>query len=418
MIKKIIITLFIFLTLNSSVFWSDCSIWDETWEEITQYINNIDKIIKNITTEISNSDAETNKNTKDGILNMFNKIVSWENYDSYFDYYITFPLSNDISKEVKRDYKLLEKKWEWLTEYLEKIVELWYDEISITNACEWITEECNLFWTASEVTWQLIKNHTKVINVYRLVVMWDITTNDGEYKLQLVDNNSFIDNLIEHYWYWNNCTASDWSFFATIKESIQNINFKNDNYKEWVKEWKDAWALLVWNKTDDEYQQIEKELLKEELGNQWIAWTRAEWVLENLEKYNQSGWFTPDNNFLTNSFWHLKDSITREITEFKKDIFEEFLEDSSTDTIPIHHLLTKDEEFELTENIAKSVSELYNNELPFLYIWDSNTEMIRTDIIDMHNNLTDSINILNELQAVSEKVCNDQSRWEGKCTTN
>jgi hypothetical protein len=41
---------------------------------------------------------------------MYNKILNWDNYNSYFDYYVIFPLSNDVTMEVKRDYSSLENE--------------------------------------------------------------------------------------------------------------------------------------------------------------------------------------------------------------------------------------------------------------------------------------------------------------------
>jgi hypothetical protein len=316
--------------------------------------------------------------------------------------------------EVKRDYSSLENEWKWLTNYLDKIIKLWYDNIVIDNICDWITsEECSLGWTSLEIVWALIKNQANIINIYRLIVMWDTTLEDEEKFFQLVNNSTFIDELKSNYWFWNNCAASKWSFFATIMEKIKNIDLKNASYKSWVKEWKDAWELLMWTKTDEK---LEENLLRDELANQWISWSRADAVVWNLKRFNQTWWYSIDNNFITNTFKYLAKSIEREIKQFKKDVFSDFWKDSNTKTISINNILGKDDEHKLNTSIAKKVSEMYNNELPFIAIWDTNTEMIRVNIIDMHNNLNESINMLNKETCPNAKItCESQDSWNWNC---
>lgn len=413
MYRKFIITSLAFIIITGKVFSAgDCLIKDSPAPALSKYIENNKIVLKNITKGITNSGTKKSQNSN--VLSMFNKIITWDNYGSYFKYYVSFPIANDVSSEVKRDYSMLDNEWKWLTEYLNKIIKLWYNNVEIKNICEWIApEECSLEWTASKIVWELIKNQSAIINIYRLTVMWDTTEINKENILQLVDNTKFIDELEKHYWFWKNCTASDWSFFATIMEKIKKIEFKNDKYKGWIKEWKDAWNLLVWNKTD---KKLEENLLKKELAKQWISWARAEAVIGNLKKYNQGWWMSIDNNYVANTFTNLAASIQRETREFKKDIFSDFWKDEGSKTITITNILGKDDENTLTESIAKKVSELYNTELPFIAIWDTNTEMIRTDIIDMHNNLNKSIDILNNKTCeVAVKVCKDQDTQNWNC---
>jgi hypothetical protein len=62
----------------------------------------------------------------------------------------------------------------------------------------------------------------------------------------------------------------------------------------------------------------------------------------------------------------------------------------------------------INEEIATKISEIYNNELPFSEKSDINTDKIRARIINMHNNLNASIEILDNTIKVSQKVCNSQ----------
>lgn len=217
MTKKIIITFLLFFStiINWRVF-AECLIKDDTADFLSEYITNEQKIISNITSQIKSSSEEENTNIWDYMLWVFNNLISWEWYKSYFLYYVYFPLWHDITKEVKRDYSLLENEKDWLDKYLNFITKKWYN-FQIENVCEWVSQDCNLYWTSVDIIAKLIKNHSSIMNIYRKSVMWDISSED-EYDLILVnnENNNFINDMINYYWLGNNCEDSEDSFFATI----------------------------------------------------------------------------------------------------------------------------------------------------------------------------------------------------------
>jgi len=415
MIKKIIILCFIFISLTSRVFSAgNCLISSWPASIIDDYIKNNEIVIKNITNQIKDPNTESKKSIKENITSLFNDFINWTWYGSYFKYYVVFPLSNDISKEVKRDYKLLDKQWESLNKYLKIIAKKWYN-INIKTACDWISENCELDWKAIDIIWKLIKNQSKVIDIYRRIVMWEISWTWEDFGLILVDSDNFITQMVTHYWAWNNCTDSEDSFFGTIIEKIKNIWTLNEQGKKWMEEWKEAIALLNWSKPTNK---LEEELLTKELSRQWISWEKAEAILWNLKKFNQNWGYSKDNNFITNSFNHLKDTIDYEVKKFKTNVIDEFKNSAKKlPTKSINSLLNEKDTVNINQFIAESVSQVYNNELPFIEIWDKNAITIRTDIINIHNNLNNWIIKLSKLIEVSEKVCDDQSTWEWKCTT-
>jgi hypothetical protein len=115
--KKIFLTFSVFLTLlniNTVSAEPSCAIEYQPSEQLRQYIENNRKVIKNITKEISasNQQSEINKTWNDSknTVRVFNNLISWNSYQTYFNYYLIYPLSNDIPYEIKRDYRLLENE--------------------------------------------------------------------------------------------------------------------------------------------------------------------------------------------------------------------------------------------------------------------------------------------------------------------
>jgi len=427
MYKKIFIFCFLFLYITSWVNAGSC--WISEWppKALKDYLKNNSTIIKNVTSEITKSykwpDKEILTTLNENRVWMFNSFINWAWYWSYFKYFVSFPLVNDISKEVKRDYRLLENEWKWLNKFLETVSRKWYN-IDIKDACKWIKSNCNLNWNALDIVGALIKNQSYVIDIYRKAVMWDEISG---YELILVDNtnNKFVDDIIKYYWIWNNCVNSEDSFSAKVWEKIKSIWDYSNNYKDWVDKWKEAIALINWDNVTDEY---EEELLTKELSRQWISWKKAAAIIWNLQRFNCSWdfdtsactwWYSLDNNFVYNSFKHIWKQISDQISDFNKDVIQEFLNSNEgKETTSINSILGDSEKIEINLDIAESVSQIYNNELPFIEIWDKNTVLIRTDIINMHNNLNNAIKTLEKTIEIAEKVCNDQDTWNWMCTTD
>ena len=376
-------------------------------------------VIKNINNAIitSNENNKSEKSIKNYVVWAFNKIINWTGYESYFEYYVIFPLANDVPKEVQRDYALLTKESEWLTNYLKVVAKKWIN-IKIETACNGIDEvECNLEWDIIDIVWKIAKNQTQIIDIYRRAVMWKLNENEKIDDLILVDNseNKFIKEIIKNYWLGNNCLKTKESFFVSIWNKIKEIWQLNELWQKWMKEWKEAFDLLIWNKPTEN---IEKELLKQELARQWISWDRAQAVMKNLEEFNQNWWYTKDNNFITNTFEHLWDVIEYEKNKFNTNVIEEFGKLSwEQNTKTITSLLDESGKVKINLYIAESVSKIYKHELHFVALSIKTSNLSRVDIINLHSELNKWILILSDLKKVSERVCNKQSTWEWICTT-
>jgi hypothetical protein len=344
---------------------------------------------------------------------MFN--FTW--YYSYFKYFVTYPISNEVPFQVKRDYRLLNKENKGLVEYIKKLDQKWNTNIIVTDACKWVTkwlDSCKAKLNnkkTKEIIWKLVQNNDLILNLYRTSIIWD--KNDLTFdKLILVDNNFILD--IQKY-YWKQAVAAcneekEW-FFKQISDAISDIKLINTKSNDWIKKWKDAYALLLWNKPD-ESNAIEQKKLKEYLDNKWIPWDKQAIINSNLEKY-WSQWFSLNNNFLENTYSSTMKKFEKDIALWKKEnIWQTIPPDQKN--INIKYLKKTKSNSQLTRDIQTKMTDLYSKEIPFAALWDINTEKLRSTIINSHLNIQDSINTLEKTIKVSEKVCKAQW-WGWKC---
>ena len=444
--KKILITLILLLSYSASYAAWTCLIKSKTAPFLSDYIKNNRTVVKNITSAIvkdaNKKDDEKIKeqnaaktkfdkqvlniknkfkdawqkliNEWNEISSIFNEIFNFTWYYSYFKYYVNYPLFNEVPFQVKRDYSQLDKENKWLVEFIKKLDQKWNTEIVVEDACKWITkwkEKCKneLNWKKTkEIIWKLVKNNDLILDLYRTNVIWEISEIKFD-DLLLVDNNFILD--IEKYYSKkaiSPCNEEKEWFFKQISDAIKNIKLINKKSEDWIQKWKDAYALLIWNKPDEE-NKIWQKKLKEYLNNNWIR-SDKQWIINsNIEKYN-SEWFSQNNNFISNSY-------NSTIKKAKKD-FELWKKENIWDTIPkdtkkINIDLLKKVKWnsEITREIQAKISELYQSEIPFAWVWDITAEKLRTNIINSHLNIQDSINTLEKTIKVSQKVCKAQWGW-------
>jgi hypothetical protein len=129
--KKLLLTLLdLAFSINSafSAETSSCLIKDQTSPHILDYVNNNTIILNNIRRELSKSSntgsivvQNWNKATS-SIIRVYNSFFDFENYISYFDYYVRFPMMNDVPYSIKRDYDILKREYEKIEKYYKDLV--------------------------------------------------------------------------------------------------------------------------------------------------------------------------------------------------------------------------------------------------------------------------------------------------------
>lgn len=423
---QILTIFFSYILIINTVFWdcTKCRIKDETAPVLYEYIKNLKKIISNITSWINSTSIDTEngikKNisqTKIKIIQIFNKMINWDWYYSYFDFYVMYSLRNEYIVEIWRDYNILEKESDWLEKYLKYIIQKWFSDINLTKkqVCNWL-KNCDFSWNLTDILWEIISNHEKVKNYYRLSIIWK--KQNFKWELKIVNNN-FLTNFWKYYneFTTENCSECKWSFSDRLSESIEKISNWQKLWKDWIRSWKEAIAILDWSLNNREYEKLERDLLEKELSRNGTSLKASETILNNLKKYNETWWFSLDNNFITNSFNYVKNSVASQIEDFSDSILQVFKRNKEIsdwrENIAIQELLNIKKDLNKTKNVEEKIAEIYNKELPYASIQDNSTQNLQSRIILIHYNLVKAIKILEKTIKVSQKVCNSQAsnKW-------
>lgn len=429
--KKIIITFFVIL-ISVSFFETYanegmCKIQNSSDESIINYIDNNRQVVQKITSQIvwnnnSNSSLWENfkeelNNVRSSATNIYNEAFNFDWYYSNFKYFAVYPISNEVPYPIKRDYDLLEQEWEWLRFLINKITRQWVWNVNLENICEWIGWKCN-FWESirvNDLLWRLVSNNARILDLYRNVVMWEKTENYND--LILVEDNFALKIETTYNQTQSSYCSMEWWFFERIKESIQNIWNLNKEWKDWIKKWQEAVNLML-NKdmSEEEYQDIEKELLKKELSRQWVYWDSQQNMLNSLEKYNKEWGFSLNNNFVYNTFNNTRIKIQKEFQKYRDEVIWDFFSSKPEwEPVIISDVNLAEKNSRVTVQVESRVKNMNEQLKNFESISEYDTDNMRTRIIDLHKEISDSINVLNETCPIAVQVCMKQDPWRWNC---
>ncbi|MBW7954831.1 hypothetical protein H3C61_03385, partial [Candidatus Gracilibacteria bacterium] len=202
--------------------------------------------------------------------------------------------------------------------------------------------------------------------------------------------------------------------FDRITKQVNLISNWQQQAKDGMKSWQDAIAMLDGTIDTRREERIERELLEKELKSQGTSLHQSDAMLSNLDKYNESGGYSEGNNFITNSFDYLKNSVKSQVDSFKESILENFKK-SSKKEVPIDNFSNVEENINISKIIEEQVSSMYNKELPFANIQDDTNLGLEGRMIELHYDLNQAIGNLDSTIKVSQKVCNDQGKGLGVC---
>ena len=420
--KKILIYIFIisiWIINNSYAVWW-CAIKNDTADVLLDYQEYTKTIISNVTSDITSANDNILTEINDTI-SVFNEIFNFTSYYSYFRYFAVYPISNEVPSEITRDYKTFKEEYKSLIAYLKQIDNSWSTHIKISNACNWVPSSVICDFndkTAKEIVWALLENNDKITDLYRLTVIWEPI----EYSWSdfiLVNESTFLDNIEANYWQESvNTCNEEWDLFEKVTKAIKNIKLLNKEAEDWIKEWKEGWALLIWNKPEEE-RKIEKEELKEYLDEKWISAENQDILDDNLNKYNQ-GWISENNNFVSNSVNSVFSKVSKDLEKWKKWVADTFFEEQWYLSDPDSKVSTNDltnvsSNSKISKDIQKNITTLFEKEIPHANVWDVETEKLRSKIIDTHFSLDNSINTLAKACKKSVKFCNRQDKWNWDC---
>ena len=434
--KKIVLLLTFLLSLsylsvNADECSQSCKLTEWTPAVLENYISDLRIVIWNLTLETQQVEANTwiskdLKELKSQMIGLYNLAIDWSWYFSYFEFFVVYPISNEYVPEIWRDYQMLDIESKWIERYKKALVTRWLSSVEITKEklCKWVeNKNCNLeWWNILEVLAEIEKNHEKVKDYFRLSILWK-KWQFTWWDIMFVEKN-FKEELSKHYNEntTKECSLCEWWFFDRIEKSIDKVMDLQNLWKEWIKQWQDAISMFndSWNWKLDERK--ERAILQEELWRQWLSSWQADAILNNLDRYNSWWWFSLKNNFITNSFNYLKDSVVSQSNTFYESVLKNFNSDKILETfwfrdrIPIKNITATDASLKTTQEIQQRIDLMYKKELPFAQMQDVSNEALQSKIIYMHYNLSQAIKVLDQTVETSEKVCNKQATWRWNCS--
>lgn len=452
--KKILITFFVIL-FNINVALATCSIEEGTAPILSEYLNNNNKILTEVGRQLREK-FETNYTSNANIINksreavekttrIYSKaiIAQWfSSYFSEFKYIATFPITNEVPKEIRRDYQLLNNLNNKLTNYLNTLVKNDQIDIIIENICTktWITENnwiCNISnnSTAWDLIGALIKNNEIIMNFFRKVVMWEEVSNDL-IDIQLISNN-FPGLMKSNYnpESYLKCSEKTW-FKERINESFKKISDISIETDKMFESWKEAIKLMKDDKTPKISSKKESDLLWQELSKKWIYWDNYTNLINAQQKYNQESSISKNFGFLTNTF----NNTVKKITNRKKEIewiitptYDTTIKDiqdiKTTYQKYLEHLWKNNKNIDIkyitkwitnSENTIR-IKELIDSQYATLANPASESEYNISSLLSrmakIHIEISNSIDTLNETCEDALKVCKEQAVWLGNCGT-
>ena len=426
--KKILL-IFLLLTLSFStkgVFADQCSnsckIKDTPAPVLQEYIDNNRKIILNISRQLIQNN--TNSIMKQQWIKIYNSITNWNTFSTGIKM-LKINLDWEVPFPVNRDMELLNKEGAFLGKFLQDSISNHSSDSPITNLCNGV-DNCNLTdGSAWEILWKIIANHNNITEFYRLSLLWKESSFKWNITLTKTDFKSELNNFYNQYTLVD-CSQCENGFLNIISKSITIISENFEESKDWIQQWKDAWNLLNGSKNPTaEYARLERELLQVELSKQWVGWNNGETLLKNLDRYNNNA-YSNQNNPINNAFSNFEVTIQTNAdgVNFASNVYQSVKQlynkwasylKWDTPTVPISVLTQIDSRITSATAIMEAVDNSYQKEVPFISAQDTNSDKLQARIIQMHIDLSQAINILDKTRAISEKVCNDQDRWNWRC---
>lgn len=373
---------------------------------------------------ISDADGESDddrpvvswiRHERNRVMAAMNSILSFRDYFWSFDYHISLQITNEVPAEVRRDHDRIESQTERLTTILETTSRRWKWHIIVENICEGISH-CTLWdLSAQAALTQVIQNNQKVAQLYRASVLErPELANDRNFILVADD---FVSQIESHY---NRdtltaCSSCEGGFLDTIRERMQDISFKNSDYREWVQKWKDAWAMLMWWWSSNPWREREESDATEEyLRSQGIESGQSHIILENQERYGEglSSLDPTMNSRFESTIWNVSQALS-DHQIFMQTLWE--AERNDEGNIPYLEMTRVNTQSQDDEDIAASIATLYQDQLPYAYVQDTVAQELQTRIIRMHFDLVYTANLLWEQTSRTEDLCDKQATGRWRC---
>ena len=418
--KKIIISFLVALLFIQNAM-ADCKIKNQPSEELKAYIKDFETMMKNIS---SYSAPKKERSIYDFWVGLYNEAFQFENFTTKFDFFTDFIKTQELPKEVIRDYNKLKNEDNYLRETTKYVSNNNLSQVKVKNICAGISWRCD-FKDWDEL-WYVLRKVGKNHEVIKTVFM-KIASGDEDFSKQIKNyiliRNNFFNDMATHYSNISNieCSKEKWRFWDRISQKTNEIFQNEKSAKEWAKKWKEAREMISKIKAlpREEQEAIERDLLNKELSKQWISWDAQKNILEALEKYNKNGGFSADNNPISNTFKSAIQSFKNAYQGLKEEVSADFIENyrkkSANQPLPVQETAIAKWNTKESKSVKSRIEQLYFENKNYSAVSEYNEDNLRTKLIDSHTSISNSIKKLIKTCKMAVKICNQQDAWNGDC---
>lgn len=436
--KKIIITLSIILLSYSAVSAKgSCSISSGPSPRLGEYVRDIDIVLTEISKRANTTCKSTDEYKKSlnksssKLENDYNKILDVWSFTSSFKS-ILMVTDGELVDPVYRDYNLIKSEHDKINRTSDFVTKKCALNVEIADSniinnfltkYDWQNQNT---YTIEDTISKLREINGDIFSFYVNAIIGEkYKTNDADSTGKLNLKNEFLtyytgDKLVD-------CKTDYWSGITEKLEKVFDI-WKWVNW--WFDTWKNAWNLLIWNDAGKQkYDDVEKNLLKKELGKQWISPNGASSMLKSLENTNACKW---NPACLAEETWR---RITGTLSYFW-DFYNEVQNDLTTANYEKNFTMivngkkvkynpnpakTTDEyikrvkEIQSTTNIFKDVQTSYNTVKSQIDIENDTLDSNVWNLMDLYYSLVKTnLNLKNNIN-VAEELCNCQASGIWNC---
>ena len=423
--KKFFCTIILFFCVIWSANAGSCLIKNEPSNWLKEYLRNLKTILGNISSQAKGDEWWLNSIYSYGVKAL-SDTFNMNNFFNEVDYFSFYWKFQEIPKEVDRDYNTLKKEDEFIKKAIESVSNSNAKDSKTKSVCAWVKWRCEFkdWATVWDVLRNVSQNHEKVKSAFVKISTWQKDYSRDIRNYILIDNSFFAD-IETNYASENNisCSEEEGRLWDRVKKKTEEI-FEDEKYaKDWIKKWKEAWAMVNGINTlpREEAEAIEKELLRKELSRQWVSWDNQENVLEALEKYNKKWSFSLTNNFVANTFSTATEKFKDTFQQLKEEVVTDFFENykqkmtKAQKSLPVKDVNKVQSNSTQIKDVKSRIDQMYAEVSNYWSVSEYNSDNLRNRFINTHIEMSNAINKLIWTCKKAVKICNQQDAWNWDC---
>ena len=395
----------------------NCRIKDNPSPWLERYFWDIDTIVSNISSQARNQATNTDnlsstlRQERQRVIWSLNRTLNFWEYYCSFDFFVSLNMTNEIPSQVTRDSRRLEQTRDRINQILENTERRWAGWIIWEDVCNWV-QNCPFSWNESlrDILTRLSQNNSLILQHFRASILeqpcapsMDPILVPGNFlnELQLYYNKDTL----------TACSLCEDEFWWRTLERIQNISLINSDFRAGMQAWREAWAMLRWWFTPSWHPEDRERARDAWLESDWRNSNIVNIIHNNRERYD-AGWLSTSSTD-DNEAENMRTQITPRIPSFEESARQQM---QWREAVPRTALTELESEITRTQTISETIWELYNSQIPYSLVEDTQSEEVLLRMIRMHVRLSESINLLERFRPRSERVCDRQ--WTGmwQCT--